>query len=248
VTDRPYLSRRLFFVTGVVAGLAALTGAASTGMASSDTAATITPAPAEALASLPSPAPTATAPTTTAPTATAPTATASPPGPMPSAPPARSSVRLSVQPLAGGEPVRLIAPNVDLSLPVVPVSVGADGQLAVPEDVGTVGWWAGGGRPGAGSGPVVLTAHRDSRIDGRGPFADVERLGRGDTATLALRGGGDTDYRVVERRVYRKADLAGLGLFARDGGERLLLITCGGSYRRGAGGWDSNVVVTLRPV
>jgi hypothetical protein len=36
-------------------------------------------------------------------------------------------------------------------------------------------------------------------------------------------------------------------LFRQSGPERVVFVTCGGTYNRSGGGWDSNVEVTFRP-
>ena len=49
-------------------------------------------------------------------------------------------------------------------------------------------------------------------------------------------------------RTYDKSRLPARELFTPRGRPGLVLVTCGGRYRRGEGGWDSNVVVVLVPL
>lgn len=65
--------------------------------------------------------------------------------------------------------------------------------------------------------------------------------------TLRDADGRDHGYLVESVDSYVKAALPYERLFAQDGPARVVLVTCGGTYRRDAGGWDSNVVVTFAP-
>ena len=147
-------------------------------------------------------------------------------------------------------PQALRVPAVGLAVPVVPVEV-TDSVLGLPEDPAVLGWWADGAAPAQGSGSVVLAGHLDSAEHGRGPLGAVVDLRVGDaaavTGTTARGGTRERTYRVVAVRTYLKERLPAAELFAQDGPERLVLVTCGGQYRRAHGGWDSNVVVILEP-
>jgi hypothetical protein len=124
---------------------------------------------------------------------------------------------------------------------VVPVGLTADGALVPPESIVTLGWWSGGAAPGSGTGAVVLAVHRDSRVDGRGPFAALEGLPARSVVTL-----DGHRYTLVTAETYAKSALPTATLFAQDGPERLIVVTCGGDYDSGTG-WDSNVVATFEP-
>jgi hypothetical protein len=52
---------------------------------------------------------------------------------------------------------------------------------------------------------------------------------------------------VAAVETYLKERLPYERLFDQSGPPRVVLVTCGGEYRRDAGGWDSNVVVTFTP-
>ncbi len=123
---------------------------------------------------------------------------------------------------------------------VVDVSRGDDGALVPPDDVSTLGRWDRGARPGGGTGTVVLVVHRDSAEQGRGPFAELERLPAGAEVTL----GGRT-YRLEQVTTYPKTDLPAERVFGQTGPERLVIVTCGGGYSASRG-WDSNVVASFR--
>lgn len=137
-------------------------------------------------------------------------------------------------------------PSIRIDAQVDPVRVGADGVLGIPEQPTVLGWWTGGAMPGAGRGTVVVDGHLDSRRYGTGPLVRLGQLQPGDRAVLSA-GKQRREYAVSALRVYRKTTLPYAQIFAQDVPERLVLVTCGGSYSRGQG-WDSNVVVYLEPV
>lgn len=162
-----------------------------------------------------------------------------PPAPAPEAGPEPAPV-LPVPPAE----VTLTAQQV--SAPVVAVGVLDSGQLQLPDDPGTVGWWAGGALPGAPTGTVVLAGHLDSVTYGPGPLEALLETEAGDLVELRDDEGTAQRYRVVARRSYGKADLPA-DLFAVDGPPGLVLITCGGEFDERRGRYADNVVVYASP-
>jgi hypothetical protein len=128
------------------------------------------------------------------------------------------------------------------SFAVVPVGLTDERELIPPRSTKTIGWWAGGVAPGSHSGTAVLAVHRDSRQDGRGPFAELENLPLGSIVVVD----GHT-YRLTDVETYSKKALPVEQAFRQDGPHRLALVTCGGSYHR-SNGWDSNVIAFFEPV
>jgi hypothetical protein len=122
---------------------------------------------------------------------------------------------------------------------VVDVPRRSDGALVPPDDVFTLGLWDQGARPGTGTGTVVLVVHRDSNTQGRGPFAALDRLPQGSEVTL----NGQT-YRLDQVETYPKGDLPSERAFRQHGPERLVIVTCGGSFSQ-TRGWDSNLVASF---
>lgn len=123
-----------------------------------------------------------------------------------------------------------------------------DGELVVPENVRHVGWWDGSAEAGDPFGSTVVAGHVDSATDGLGFFARLLGIERGEMVTV--RGEGHrARYRVTSVHTVAKQALATSGsVLDQAGDHRLVLITCGGSYRADRGGYDSNVVVTAEPV
>jgi len=147
--------------------------------------------------------------------------------------------------------VRFVPTSVTLpggaSAPVRPART-VDGELVVPEEVAHVGWWDGSAEAGDPFGSTVIAGHVDSASEGLGFFAHLRTIARGDVVTVRA-GRHSARYRVHAVRTVAKQALATSGsALQQDGDHQLVLITCGGGYRADRGGYDSNVVVTARPL
>lgn len=148
----------------------------------------------------------------------------------------------SAAPAAPQPPTALELPSLGVRAAVSPIATEA-GALNPPDDPRQVGWWSGGAVPGADRGAAVVTGH--TVHTGGGAFDDLEQLAVGDPVAVSSPGRA-VDYVVRSVRVLSRDELAARSqaLFARDGGPRLVLVTCedwdGTAYR-------SNVVVVARP-
>jgi hypothetical protein len=148
---------------------------------------------------------------------------------------------------AGFVPSRLAVDALGLDAPLLATAVDGRGALVPPEDPGDLGWWR-GVRPGDGEGSVIVTGHIDSSRFGQGPLARIVDLQPGDRAVLAGADGATAAYAVRGVETYPKEALPAADLFGAGGPERLVLVTCGGTFDPGQRGWDSNVVAVLDPV
>jgi len=157
--------------------------------------------------------------------------------------------RLSVLPETGSArpaPVSLSIDRLALTdLPVVPVGVDDDGQLAVPDER-SVGWYELGARPGE-PGATVLASHVSWNRK-RGLFEQLGRLEPGDRAAVSTADGATRTYEVVERTMFDKTGLPPERVWTREGPETLVLITCGGAYDAKARRYADNIVVFAVPV
>lgn len=179
-----------------------------------------------------------------------------PPRPTPAAtgtgspPPRDSPAAVPPAPQAasrGFVPERLVLATLDVDAPLVTTVVDTEGAFVPPEDPAELGWWR-GVRPGEGEGSVLVAGHIDSRRYGQGPLARIVELRPGDRAVLLGDGGLSAEYVVRGVQTFPKESLPAGDLFSADGAERLVLVTCGGTFDRERGGWDSNVVAVLDPV
>lgn len=155
-------------------------------------------------------------------------------GPSPPATPARP-------------PVHLRLPRLHIDAPVLPVSVGADGLLGVPDNPRELGWWSSSSRPGMPSGSVVIDGHVDSAALGLGALFRLREARPGDDVVLVNDAGRSTRYTVVARRTYAKTSLPVAEVFAADVGPRLVLLTCGGQFDQGTRHYADNIVVYAVP-
>lgn len=167
-------------------------------------------------------------------------------GAGPSADIPRSPATLPTAEAAIAQAVRLTAPSVGIDLPVRPVGVARDRQMALPADPTVLGWYRYGPAPGSGRGSVVLAGHLDSRRYGLGPLVRLRDAEVGDRIEVA---GDDGTRRAYTIRSLRRYDRQALPaeLFSRVGRERLRIVTCGGAYLPDRGGYQLNLVVTAVP-
>jgi hypothetical protein len=132
-------------------------------------------------------------------------------------------------------------------VPVRAVTTGRDGQLAVPEDARTAGWWQGGSRVGDSSGKTLLAAHIDSPRRGLGPYAELFHARPG--LRVVLRSSGLRQvFRIRSVRLVRRESLADHpDLYSPRGPRRLVLVTCAPPYQPRRGGYQNLAVITAAP-
>lgn len=144
-------------------------------------------------------------------------------------------------------PTRFDVEKLGISMPVRPVGVAGDGQMALPPSPAIMGWYVHGPRPGEKGGATVLAAHRDMPEFGTGPAARLERLGRGDILTVRS-GSTVRRYRVTQVTRLKKEALDLDAIFARTGPARLHVVTCSGRFDPGTRSYEKNLVVVGVPL
>jgi sortase (surface protein transpeptidase) len=132
-------------------------------------------------------------------------------------------------------------PAIDVSAPVIPLGLNADGTLEVPRDWGQTGWYTGGPNPGE-RGPAVIAGHVDS-TSGPAVFYRLGELRRGALVSIRRADGSRVRFRVraLERRA--KDDFPTRRVYGRTAGPELRLITCGGSFDSATGHYRDNTIV-----
>jgi Sortase domain len=165
------------------------------------------------------------------------------PSPQPIARPAVPTPAVTAVP-----PVRLQLPGSDVDAPLDPVGLEPNGAMALPADVGRVGWYRFGPAPGSTEGTAVLAGHVDDREQGLGALSPLRQVEPGTEVLVTDAAGAVTRWRVVSRELIDKQVLPLAQLFARSGPPRLVLLTCGGPFLPALGSYQDNVVVVAVPL
>lgn len=137
--------------------------------------------------------------------------------------------------------------DVDLDAHVTPVGVTKRGDIAVPDDPATAGWYRYGPAPGSAEGSAVLVGHVDTDSGDLGEFAALYDVRRGQRVEVRRTGAPPVHYRIVSRVTVPKDELPS-SAFGRSGAPVLTLITCAPPYVPERGGYLSNLVVTAEPI
>lgn len=158
---------------------------------------------------------------------------------------ARRAVKAATRPLPAA-PSRLLIGAVRLRAPVVPIGAGPDGELAIPDEPRTVGWWVGSAPAGDPRGSTVLAGHIDSAGGGLGALSVLGNLPPGTRIVLTDVFGAHHPYRLAARRTYPKHTLPP-EVLQRRAGPRLVLVTCGGPFDQARRTYRDNLVVYAVP-
>lgn len=138
-------------------------------------------------------------------------------------------------------PTTLNIIDIDVSAPVVPLDLRADGTLEVPADPWAAGWYARGPAPGE-RGAAVVVGHLDSRT-GPALFARLEHLKLGAEILVSSTDGSVQQFTVYDRATFRKDDFPRERVYGPVPGSELRLVTCSGRFDRDRGGYQDNYVV-----
>jgi hypothetical protein len=145
---------------------------------------------------------------------------------------------------AEAAPVRLVIPAIGVETRLVRLGLEPDGGMAVPEDFGRAGWFAGGPAPGE-AGPAVIAGHVDSRT-GPAVFYRLRELRPGQAVLVERADGTRLRFVVEQARSYPKAAFPTAAVFGPVPSAALRLITCTGDFDRARGSYRDNLVVFAR--
>lgn len=145
----------------------------------------------------------------------------------------------------GDPPTAVSLPSLGVTnAPVVGVGIAPTGELEVP-GASAVGWYRFGVGVDAGKGSAVFAAHiAFNGVDG--VFRNLADLRVGETITVD-RHASQLSYEVIDVITFEKSALPIDDLFRETGVERLVLITCGGSFNPDLLSYDENVVAIAVP-
>ena len=152
-------------------------------------------------------------------------------------------------PLVSGpiRPERVVVPAAGVDAAVTQVTVSSDGQLGVPDDPRTLGWWAAGPEPGSARGSAVIDGHVDSAARGIGALFRMGKVSPGQQLAVVAREGSEV-FTIDAVRQLTKKSLVSSGALDQGIGGRLVIITCGGRFDPATHAYRDNVVVFATPV
>ncbi len=167
------------------------------------------------------------------------------PPPSPPYTSAAGGAGTTTTPPHGGLPA---AKPASLSIPAIGVRAGSiadlgltpGGELQVPPDATTVGWFTGAPSPGE-VGPAVLAAHVDYKHV-PGAFGKLKDLRSGELVRVGRADGRTAVFTVYRVDRYAKADFPTDEVYGDTTEPELRLITCGGAFDRSSGNYLDNVV------
>lgn len=148
--------------------------------------------------------------------------------------------------LAYSPPTELVVPSLGIDIAVGRLGLLADHHVQVPATAHTVGWFDLGPTPGQ-VGSAVILGHVDSYL-GPGIFFELRTLRVGALIEVRLADRLTALFRVHRVVQYAKTGFPDALVYGSTAGRILNLVTCGGTFDRATGSYESNVVVFSRLV
>ncbi len=143
--------------------------------------------------------------------------------------------------IPAGGPTNVRIPAISVTTSLEALSLAPDGSLT-PPGYTDAGWYAAGTVPGE-KGPAVIAGHYDTTTkDQPSVFYRLNQLKAGDTIQIEVDGKWLT-FIVDSVQTFPQDKFPSALVYGPTPDAELRLITCGGSYDAGAGGYVDNVVV-----
>jgi sortase (surface protein transpeptidase) len=138
-------------------------------------------------------------------------------------------------------PSELKIPKIDVDSAVQPISLNADGSLAVPSDFHATGWFSGSPTPGE-VGASVIDGHVDN-VSGIGVFWRLREMAAGDTFQVVRADGSAINFKVTSIQQFPQDQFPTNEVYGKVNYAGLRLITCGGIFNTSTGHYSDNIVV-----
>jgi sortase (surface protein transpeptidase) len=122
------------------------------------------------------------------------------------------------------------------------LGIQANGEVAVPTTVHSVGWYDRGPAPGQ-FGSAVILGHVDSASKGIGTFYYLKNMKPNAAINVTLNDGLVAHFAVTKVVQYSKTAFPDRLVYGSSGTESLQLVTCGGSFDYSTGHYLANIVV-----
>lgn len=139
------------------------------------------------------------------------------------------------------DPKTISLPAIQIQASVVKVGMLGNGQMGVPENIDTVGWYEPGPRPGS-NGNAVLAGHVDG-ANRPGAFFHLKKMKKGDLVHLEGMKGEKLTFKVKKIASYYPDQAPIDEIFGYSPGRNLNLITCTGTFDHDKGGYEERLVV-----
>lgn len=140
-------------------------------------------------------------------------------------------------------PVKLKIPKIDVYADIEKVGVTKNGEMGVPKNLSSVGWYMYGVSPGA-SGSAVLDGHLIDNIRNKKlVFYRLDELKVGDDIYVLNTDGEDLHFKVVKKQVFDYDTNDTSMIFASSTIPKLNLITCNGDWIQNIKSYSKRLVV-----
>jgi sortase (surface protein transpeptidase) len=166
------------------------------------------------------------------------------PGPASSESPADAALIARLAAQHQSEPAFVKIPSIHTTSSLINLGLTGEGVLEVPQDYLQAGWYQKGPRPGD-PGPAVIAGHLDSKI-GPGIFSRLAEVKPGDLIEVTRVDGQVVSFIVTRVDQYPKRAFPTRQVYGKTDRAELRVITCGGSFDRGKGSYNDNIVVFAR--
>ena len=139
------------------------------------------------------------------------------------------------------DPKTITLPSIQMQASVVQVGKLDNGQMGVPENIETVGWYEPGPRPGS-NGNAVLAGHVDG-ANRPGAFFHLKKMKKGDLVHVEGMNGEKLTFKVKKIASYYPDQAPIEEIFGYSPERNLNLITCTGTFDHDEGGYEERLVV-----
>ncbi len=141
----------------------------------------------------------------------------------------------------GIKPSRLQIPAIAVDAPIDSYGLLENGEMDVPNDIVSTGWYKNGYMPGE-PGNSVIAGHVDGK-NGPAVFYDIGKLKQGDEVIVTGENGAELTFVVERLEIYPFDDSPIREIFGFSNGSHLNLITCTGEYNKGGSYYEDRLVV-----
>jgi hypothetical protein len=172
----------------------------------------------------------------------------SPAEPAPASPASRTDPTSAVpHALPAAEPLTVAIPSIGVRTGrLIALGLQRSGEMEVPSDAGTTGWFKVGPTPGQ-VGPAIVAAHVNYR-GVPGVFSRLHEVEPGDEITVERADGVPARFSAYDVERFPKSRFPTERIYGNTDMPELRLITCGGEFDPATRNYLDNVVVFARLV